>query len=92
MVLLSVLDLTQVQLKSIAIGDGASATTADGVAIGSKSVASTAAGVVGYNANTGRTDTYANLTGATLTSTLGGVAVGTTNQTRQIKLCCCWYG
>lgn len=52
-------------VKSIAIGDGASATTADGVAIGSKSVASTAAGVAGYNANTGRTDTYANLTGAT---------------------------
>ena len=72
-------------VKSIAIGDGASATTADGVAIGSKSVASTAAGVAGYNANTGRSDTYANLTGATLTSTLGGVAVGTTNQTRQIN-------
>ena len=72
-------------VKSIAIGDGASATTVDGVAIGSKSVASTAAGVAGYNANTGRTDTYANLTGATLTSTLGGVAVGTTNQTRQIN-------
>ena len=71
--------------KSIAIGDGASATTADGVAIGSKSVASTAAGVAGYNANTGRTDTYANLTGATLASTLGGVAVGTTGQTRQIN-------
>ena len=71
--------------NGIAIGDGASATTADGVAIGSQSVASTAAGVAGYNANTGRTDTYANLTGATLTSTLGGVAVGTTNQTRQIN-------
>ena len=71
--------------SSVAIGDGASATIADGVAIGSKSVASTAAGVAGYNANTGRTDTYANLTGATLTSTLGGVAVGTTGQTRQIN-------
>ena len=71
--------------SSVAIGDGASATTADGVAIGSKSVASTASGVAGYNANTGRTDTYANLTGATLTSTLGGVAVGTTGQTRQIN-------
>lgn len=64
--------------KAIAIGDGASATTANGVAIGSQSVASIASGVAGYNANTGRTDTYANLTGATLTSTLGGVAVGTT--------------
>ena len=71
--------------KSVVIGDGASATTTDGVAIGSKSVASTAAGVAGYNANTGRTDTYANLTGTTLTSTLGGVAVGTTDQTRQIN-------
>ena len=71
--------------NGIAIGDGASATTADGVAIGSKSVASTAAGVAGYDANTGRTDTYANLTGTTLTSTLGGVAVGTTGQTRQIN-------
>ncbi|MDU5736909.1 MAG: hypothetical protein E6Z77_08030, partial [Veillonella sp.] len=70
---------------SVVIGDGASATTANGVAIGSKSIASTAAGVAGYNANTGRTDTYANLTGATLTSTLGGVAVGTTDQTRQIN-------
>ena len=71
--------------KSVVIGDGASATIANGVAIGSKSIASTAAGVAGYNANTGRTDTYANLTGATLTSTLGGVAVGTTDQTRQIN-------
>ena len=71
--------------KSVVIGDGASATTANGVAIGSKSVASTAAGVAGYDANTGRTDTYANLTGTTLTSTLGGVAVGTTDQTRQIN-------
>ena len=77
--------ITAAANKAIAIGDGASATTADGVAIGSKSVASTAAGVAGYNANTGRTDTYANLSGATLTSTLGGVAVGTTGQTRQIN-------
>ena len=71
--------------KSVVIGDGGSATVANGVAIGSKSIASTAAGVAGYNANTGRTDTYANLTGTTLTSTLGGVAVGTTDQTRQIN-------
>ena len=71
--------------SSLAIGDGASTTVINGVAIGSKSIASTAAGVAGYNANTGRTDTYANLTGTTLTSTLGGVAVGTTNQTRQIN-------
>ena len=71
--------------SSVAIGDGASATVTNGVAIGSKSVASTAAGVAGYNVNTDRTDKYAGLSGATLTSTLGGVAVGTTNQTRQIN-------
>ena len=71
--------------SSVAVGDGASATVTNGVAIGSKSVASTAAGVAGYNVNTDRTDKYAGLSGATLTSTLGGVAVGTTNQTRQIN-------
>ena len=71
--------------SSVAIGDGASATVTNGVAIGSKSVASTAAGVAGYNVNTDRTDKYVGLSGATLTSTLGGVAVGTTNQTRQIN-------
>ena len=71
--------------KSVVIGDGASATVTNGVAIGSKSVASTAAGIAGYNSNTGRTDKYAGLSGATLTSTLGGVAVGTTDQTRQIN-------
>ena len=71
--------------SSVAIGDGASATVTNGVAIGSKSVVSTAAGVAGYNVNTDRTDKYAGLSGATLTSTLGGVAVGTTNQTRQIN-------
>ena len=71
--------------SSVAIGDGASATVTNGVAIGSKSVASTAAGVAGYNVNTDRTDKYAGLSGTTLTSTLGGVAVGTTGQTRQIN-------
>ena len=71
--------------SSVAIGDGASATVTNGVAIGSNSVASTAAGIAGYNSNTGRTDKYTGLSGATLTSTLGGVAVGTTDQTRQIN-------
>ena len=71
--------------SSVAIGDGASTTVTNGVAIGSNSVASTAAGIAGYNSNTGRTDKYTGLSGATLTSTLGGVAVGTTDQTRQIN-------
>ncbi|MFR6482307.1 MAG: hypothetical protein ACLUPK_02330 [Veillonella sp.] len=48
-------------------------------------VADIASGVAGYNVNAGRTDTYASLSGAALTSTLGGVAVGTINQTRQIN-------
>ena len=41
-----------------------------------KSTADIASGVVGYNVNASRTDTYADLSGATLTSKLGGVAVG----------------
>ena len=71
--------------RSVAVGDGASGKVVDGVAIGSKSTADIASGVAGYNINASRTDTYAGLSGATLTSKLGGVAVGTTNQTRQIN-------
>ena len=71
--------------RSVAVGDGARGKVVDGVAVGSKSTADIASGVVGYNVNASRTDTYADLSGATLTSKLGGVAVGTTNQTRQIN-------
>ena len=70
---------------SVAVGDGARGKVVDGVAIGSKSTADIASGVAGYNINASRTDVYAGLSGATLTSKLGGVAVGTTNQTRQIN-------
>ena len=71
--------------RSVAVGDGARGKVADGVAVGSKSIADIASGVAGYNVNTSRTDIYAGLSGAALTSKLGGVAVGTINQTRQIN-------
>ena len=71
--------------RSVAVGDGARGKVVDGVAVGSKSTADIASGVAGYNVNASRTDIYAGLSGATLTSKLGGVALGTTNQTRQIN-------
>ena len=71
--------------RSVAVGDGARGKVVDGVAVGSKSTADIASGVGGYNVNTSRTDIYAGLSGAALTSKLGGVAIGTTNQTRQIN-------
>ena len=71
--------------SSVAIGDGARAIVTNGVAIGSNSSADIIAGVAGYNPETGRTDTMGALNGATLTSTYGGVAVGSSNKTRQIN-------
>ena len=71
--------------RSVAVGDGARSKVVDGVAVGSKSIADIASGVAGYNVNASRTDIYASLSGSALTSKLGGVAVGTTNQTRQIN-------
>ena len=71
--------------RSVAVGDGARGKVVDGVAVGSKSTADIASGVAGYNVNTSRTDIYVGLSGAALTSKLGGVAIGTTNQTRQIN-------
>ena len=71
--------------RSVAVGDGARGKVVDGVAVGSKSIADIASGLAGYNVNASRTDIYAGLSGAALTSKLGGVAVGTINQTRQIN-------
>ena len=73
--------------NSIAIGPNAAtdASASRSVAVGSKSIADIASGVAGYNVNASRTDIYAGLSGAALTSKLGGVAVGTINQTRQIN-------
>ena len=71
--------------SSVAIGDGARAIVTNGVAIGSNSSADIIAGVKGYNPEAGRTDTMGALNGTTLTSTYGGVAVGSLNNTRQIN-------
>ena len=71
--------------SSVAIGDGARAIVTNGVAIGSNSSADIVAGVKGYNPETGRTDAMGALNGTTLTSTYGGVAVGSLNKTRQIN-------
>ena len=71
--------------SSVAIGDGARAIVTNGVAIGSNSSADIVAGVKGYNPEAGRTDAMGALNGTTLTSTYGGVAVGSLNKTRQIN-------
>jgi len=70
--------------NSLALGTEANASIASGVALGYLSKAETASGVAGYNANTGRSDTYTALSGNALTSTLGAVSVGNSSNTRQI--------
>ena len=70
--------------KSVVIGDGSRALTANGVAIGSNSVADIVAGVKGYNPADGRTDNIGVMHGATQTSKMAAVSVGAANQTRQI--------
>lgn len=64
--------------NATAIGSNASATIQDGVALGSHSVASTAAGQTGYDVKTtdNRANGYAGLTGAAATSSLGAVSIG----------------
>ena len=70
--------------KSAVIGDGSRALTANGVAIGSNSVADIVAGVKGYDPADGRTDNIGVMHGATQTSKMAAVSVGAANQTRQI--------
>ena len=70
--------------KSVVIGDGSRALTANGVAIGSNSVADIVSGVKGYDPADGRTDNIGVMHGATQTSKMAAVSVGAANQTRQI--------
>ena len=70
--------------KSVVIGDGSRALTANGVAIGSNSVADIISGVKGYDPADGRTDNIGVMHGATQTSKMAAVSVGAANQTRQI--------
>lgn len=75
--------------RGIAIGNSnlsSTATTvkvADGIALGSYSVADRGAGKSGYNMTAGRYHTYPGASGA-FTSGLGALAIGTGQKTRQI--------
>ncbi|MDA3133280.1 YadA family autotransporter adhesin, partial [Atlantibacter subterraneus] len=70
--------------KSLALGNKAVVSVADGVALGSESVADTLAGISGYDPETGAASIS---TSATWRSTLGAVSVGdaANGKTRQIK-------
>ncbi len=67
--------------KGTALGHYAVVGTNDGVALGSRSVATTAAGVMGYDPATNASSTA---TSSTWNSTLGAVSVGGSGHTRQI--------
>ena len=75
--------------RGIAIGNSNASSTAttvkvaDGIALGSYSVADKGAGTNGYNMTAGRANPYAGTTGA-FTSGLGALAIGTGQKTRQI--------
>ncbi|MDN4587019.1 hypothetical protein DBA29_00695 [Xenophilus aerolatus] len=68
---------------AVAVGQNTSASVADGVALGSYSVANRAAGMAGYDPTTGLASTN---TSSTWQGTLGAFSVGdaATNRTRQI--------
>ncbi|MCH6483912.1 YadA-like family protein [Pseudoxanthomonas sp. LH2527] len=65
----------------LSLGTAAITTAVDGVAIGNASVASTAAGVIGYDPRTGLP---AAITSPTWVATMGAVSVGGAGNTRQI--------
>ena len=75
--------------RGIAIGNSNQSSTAttvkvaDGIALGSYSVADRGAGISGYNMTALRDNSYAGTTGA-FTSGLGALAIGTGQKTRQI--------
>ena len=68
---------------SLALGANTQATVEGGVALGAGSIANTVA-TAGYNPNTGRTNTFAGLTGNALTSTWAAVSIGDGTNTRQL--------
>ena len=69
--------------NSLALGANTQATVEGGVALGAGSIANTVAGA-GYNPNTGRTNTFAGLSGNALTSTWAAVSIGDGTNTRQL--------
>ena len=68
---------------SLALGANTQATVEGGVALGAGSIANTVA-TAGYNPNTGRSNTFAGLTGNALTSTWAAVSIGDGTNTRQL--------
>ena len=60
----------------MAFGKNANANIADGVALGSESKTTVAAGVQGYNPASDRTNKYSTQAGAVGTSTLAAVSIG----------------
>ena len=70
--------------NAMALGPSSKAGAYNGVALGAFSESTTAGGTAGYNANTGRTDTYAGLSGLALTAKTGAVSIGNSTTTRQI--------
>ena len=69
--------------NSLALGANTQATVEGGVALGAGSIANIVAGA-GYNPNTGRSNTFAGLTGNALTSTWAAVSIGDGTNTRQL--------
>lgn len=73
--------ITTTAKQAVILGSDANVTKDGGIALGYKSIASTAAGVAGYDPETGVASTK---TDATWTSTAGAVSIGADNYTRQI--------
>ena len=69
--------------NSLALGANTQAPIEGAVALGAGSIANTVAGA-GYNPNTGRSDTFAGLSGNALTSTWAAVSIGDGTNTRQL--------
>ena len=69
--------------NSLALGANTQATVEGGVALGAGSIANTVA-TAGYNPNTGRTNTFTDLSGNALTSTWAAVSIGDGTNTRQL--------
>ena len=69
--------------NSLALGANTQATVEGGVALGAESIANTVAGV-GYNPNTGRSNTYTPRLSNAMTSTWAAVSIGDGTNTRQL--------
>ncbi|EIJ74928.1 ESPR-type extended signal peptide-containing protein, partial [Haemophilus haemolyticus] len=73
--------------NTVAIGSGAIANIANGIALGSESKTTAPSGQTGFDASTHdeRANHYSGLNGKTLTSNLAGLSIGNGDKTRQIN-------